>query len=45
MPRCISRSQMEAIIAGGSSIQHLGRTITRKEDLPSEAEIAALDPE
>lgn len=41
----LSRSEMEAIIAGGGSVLHGGRIITRVADLPSELDLAAGDPE
>jgi hypothetical protein len=41
----LSRDQMEAVIANGGSILYGGRLITRVEHLPSEADLAAGNPD
>lgn len=41
----LSRKQMEETIAGGGSVLHEGRIITRMENLPSAASLARTDEE
>jgi hypothetical protein len=40
----LSRDEMVKIIAGGGSVLHGGRIISREADLPSEADLAQGDP-
>jgi hypothetical protein len=44
-PRLLSRTQMEAAIAEGGSVLHKGQVISHKDHLPSDADLAAGDPE
>lgn len=41
----LSRAQMEDVIRNGGSVLHGGRIITRAEHLPTEADLAAGNPE
>lgn len=43
--KTIGRAAMEQAIRSGGSVMHQGRLITTVEQLPSEAELAAGDPE
>lgn len=40
----LSRAEMESVIAGGGSVLYDGHTLTRVEQLPSAAQLAAGDP-
>jgi len=40
----MKRSEMEQIIVQGGSVLYQGRTISRVQDLPSEADLAVGDP-
>lgn len=44
-PTRMTRPQMEQEIIQGRSVVYKGRTYTRVQDLPSEAELARGDPE
>lgn len=39
----LTREQMEQVLARGGSVLHQGRIISRAQDLPSAAELAAGD--
>ncbi len=41
----LTRAEMEAVIDAGGSVLHDRQVITRREDLPSEADLAAGDPD
>lgn len=45
MSKPMNRPQMEAVIRKGQSVLYQGRIISRTQDLPSAAELAAGDPE